>query len=157
VTPLHCAAQYNHVEAVKRLMIASANPDAIDNNGNTPLHFCAQNGHIECARLLLSGMVMVDAQNNRGDTPLHNATRWNDAKLVDMLVKEGASVNLRNKSGQTALDLARRHQVGLAHGRLAAGNSFMHQLCSHSKSLTDTGAPTTCVANRSASLLYPPH
>ena len=41
--PLHCAAIFANVEAVKVLLKANANPDQCDELGMTPLHYAAEN------------------------------------------------------------------------------------------------------------------
>ena len=50
--PLHTAAAYANVHAVRELIAAGADLDVTNNNGVTPLSIASQNGHVEIAGLL---------------------------------------------------------------------------------------------------------
>ena len=54
-TPLHAAAEAEHLEAVRSLFSAGANPNATDEAtaGDTPLGHVAQNCSLELAKLLV--------------------------------------------------------------------------------------------------------
>lgn len=65
-TPLHCAAQYGHVDSIRFLLSRGANISAEGKHGHTPLHFAAQNGHVDAIKCLHSLGADINAKNNRG-------------------------------------------------------------------------------------------
>lgn len=52
-TPLLLAVLRNHIEAVRILLAAGADPNVRGDEGESPLRFCAEKGNLEMARLLL--------------------------------------------------------------------------------------------------------
>ncbi|MGI5207652.1 ankyrin repeat domain-containing protein [Spirillospora sp. CA-108201] len=62
VSPLHYASRHGHLDPVRLLLQAGANPDITENYGFTPLHEAAENGHAEVTRALL----MAGADPGRG-------------------------------------------------------------------------------------------
>lgn len=51
-TPLYLAAEHGHLEIVRILVEAGADPNAGDFSGRTPLDSATENGHQEVARYL---------------------------------------------------------------------------------------------------------
>ena len=60
-TPLHYVARRHgdHIEIVRALLDAQADPKARDSRGMTPLHYAAQRGHGEIVQALLDAGVHV--------------------------------------------------------------------------------------------------
>ncbi len=101
LTPLHFAAQNQHIEMVRLLLEAEAKVDGIPDRaepcGLTPLHFAAQNGYIEVVKLLLGRGANVNATVTNGAqcgcTPLHLAAQNGHSDVVNELLQEGAYEN----------------------------------------------------------------
>ena len=53
MTAIHCAAAFNHVTIVERLLSCSVPVDINDNGGRTPLWWAACGGHVCCVDVLL--------------------------------------------------------------------------------------------------------
>ena len=71
---LHVAAKSGDVPAVRALLEAGADIDAVDTYGNTVLQHVCQNGDVEMARLLLVEFkASVNSKNQFGRTAMHKA------------------------------------------------------------------------------------
>lgn len=106
-TALHLAAQYGHVEVVRALLAASADPDAGSrgDSGNTPLGVaCDFQGNEEIAAVLLGAGADVNARMQYGVTPLHRAAENADEPMVRLLLAHGADREARDEHGQTPGD-----------------------------------------------------
>jgi ankyrin repeat protein len=73
--PLHYAADYNNVEALRWLLQEGADPNGHaasegDDYGVTPLQVAIQNGHVQAARALIDGGANVNEADACGQTPL---------------------------------------------------------------------------------------
>jgi hypothetical protein len=75
-TPLHVAAKYGNIEAVKFLVSKGADIHVTDRQGFTPLHQVAFHGRInvaeriETAKFLISNGANVNAKTYEGNTPV---------------------------------------------------------------------------------------
>lgn len=63
----------NDLEAVKRLIAAGADVNAVD-GGRTALWCAVRRGHVECATALVDAKADVDKLDRYGFTPLHRAS-----------------------------------------------------------------------------------
>ena len=86
-TPLHCAAGYGNIDAVKVLLEAGAGVDTRTDFFSTPLHLAAMDGHDDAARILLEAGASVDAKDAAGGTPLHIA-EINESKSVAKIIMD---------------------------------------------------------------------
>ena len=70
-TPLHLAAFFGHADAVRLLLEAGADIQAVSRNSlrNTPLHAAAAGSHAAVVRLLLDRGARADAVDAGGYTP----------------------------------------------------------------------------------------
>ena len=103
-----------HVESVERLLLARANPNALDAKGYTPLHLAAQSWACwsddfhgpRIPQLLVSYGAGINALTPSGDTPLHLAvrTRQRDG-AIQFFLEAGSDLNARNAEGYTPLQL----------------------------------------------------
>ena len=68
-TPLHVAALRGDRNAVRHLLDAGADPNAVDEGGCTPLHEALKHPHLQVARMLLAAGAKLDAKNREGVSP----------------------------------------------------------------------------------------
>ena len=73
-TPLHVAAYYGQVEALKTLLQLSADIQAKTADGMTPLHVAAGNGHVETLKTLMQLSADIQAKTADGMTRRTTAT-----------------------------------------------------------------------------------
>jgi ankyrin repeat protein len=107
-TPLHLAAYFGKLEAVRLLLNKGAQVNARSTNQmqNMPLHAAAAGSHHEAVKILLEHGASVNARQHGGWTPLHAAALTGDIESARALVAGGADVQTRADNNQTALDLA---------------------------------------------------
>ncbi|TET36164.1 ankyrin repeat domain-containing protein [Candidatus Dependentiae bacterium] len=98
-TPLHCAAAQNQLNALRILVDAKANMNAMDQSGTTPLHIAIRNGKPEAATFLIEHEAQLDTQDKAWNTPLHYAAARGDQEVVKLLIARGATekCNLASK------------------------------------------------------------
>ncbi len=110
-TPLGLAAYFGHLEMVKQLLKAGANPNLPSKNalGVIPLHSALSNGAKEIARALVEAGSDVNFPNKEGWTPLHYTAHSGDWETSDFLLSKGASTSQVNNIGETAAMEARTH------------------------------------------------
>jgi Ankyrin repeats (3 copies) len=109
LSPLHQAAQNNHVEELESLLERGYDPNDRDIHGRTPLYWAAHTGSFESAARLISFGATVDMYDDRGNTPLMAGIthiRGRD-KVVALLVKSGADPTVSNHLGETPISKAR--------------------------------------------------
>lgn len=106
--PLHLAAFFGRVEAVRTLLDADAPVDEPSRNVMVvhPLHAAAAGQHGEIVWLLVASGADVTATQRGRYTPLHSAARNGDEASVKALLSAGADPHQANEQGQTPVDLA---------------------------------------------------
>ncbi|BEL05704.1 hypothetical protein Q0Z83_038950 [Actinoplanes sichuanensis] len=105
LTALHNAAGCGHLDAVRRLLRAGADPRA---SARSPLGAAARCGHVEVAALLLAAGCELEAVT-WGRTSLTDAAMLNQAPMLDFLIAAGANVNAADDNGLTPLMHAAHH------------------------------------------------
>jgi ankyrin len=92
LTPLHMAAQGDHVDSARILLYHKAPVDEVTMDYLTALHVAAHCGHVRVATLLLDRKADPNSRALNGFTPLHIACKKNRMKVVELLLKHGASI-----------------------------------------------------------------
>lgn len=105
-SPLHLAAQGNHVEVCDILIRAGISSNVRTKVDRTPLHFAASNGHLEMVNLLLLRLSDINSVDLLGMTPLHWAVQNGHIKIVQALLKHGADKDIRSKFDLKPRDIA---------------------------------------------------
>jgi ankyrin repeat protein len=114
--------------AVESALLAGANPDDQDDDGDTPLVLAAAAGRSAIAELLLDAGADVNLAGRDGMTPLIMASLSGHHAVVELVIARGPRVDVRDALGRTALwfaalasdlDLARRLRVAGADPLLA--------------------------------------
>lgn len=106
-TPLLTAVQLNHIEAARMLLVAGADPNVRDNEGDSALRICASNGLLEMARLLLhcgAGKTIHEAGGSAGMNALGLAATWLHVDMVRLLLAHGADPHVEDADRTTVLD-----------------------------------------------------
>ena len=110
MTPLALAAWNGHLDLVRYLAAAGADPDIRNKNGLAPLFCAADRARYSLSRLLISVGADAGIRGYLGRTPMHMAARAGDIGLIRILLDRGANVNAGDVSGVTPLDMAVWHR-----------------------------------------------
>lgn len=121
-TPLHLAVLTNQVSLVRRLVVAGADLQSRDRDGNMAIHVACRENFIHIVRALLEPVryeeqkrnnydipfqnisLMLEAKNYEGFTCLQIAGLRDNLEIVKTLIDNGADVNnAAEKSGRTLL------------------------------------------------------
>ena len=107
-TPLHLAAHFGRLEAMRVLLQHGADVHARSANemSNTPLHAAAAGGRTEAVAELLGRKADPNARQHGGWAPLHSAAQAGRLDLARLLLDRGADASPRTDDGLTPLDLA---------------------------------------------------
>uniref|UniRef100_A0A665VV24 Ankyrin 1, erythrocytic a n=1 Tax=Echeneis naucrates TaxID=173247 RepID=A0A665VV24_ECHNA len=106
LSPIHMAAQGDHMDCVKQLLQYNAEIDDITLDHLTPLHVAAHCGHHRMAKVLLDKGAKPNSRALNGFTPLHIACKKNHMRVMDLLLKHSASLEAVTESGLTPLHVA---------------------------------------------------
>lgn len=104
-TPVHAAAKYDEVEALRVALDAGGKIDARAEGGPTPLLLATAMGCPGAVRLLIERGADLDEPDDTGVTPLHFAIRAGHEEIARALLDAGAQVNMK-QAGQTTFDAA---------------------------------------------------
>jgi ankyrin repeat protein len=107
LSPLHAAAQNQHVDIVTYLVLNGADVNVRDDHARTALSLvAASHGDMEIVRLLVDGGADVDPVDGRGFTPLIYSAERGHTELARYLLSKGALANRHTRDGRTALHFA---------------------------------------------------
>ena len=68
MTPLHCSAQFGHLDIVREILLRDGNVNAQDDQGRTPLHWVAGHGKSEAVLVLLAAGASRSTLDKEGKT-----------------------------------------------------------------------------------------
>lgn len=106
---LHLVVARRDATWLSFLLAKGANPNLVDNDGNSPLMDAVQVRFEDAVRLLLARGAQVDKTNDNGETPLIRAVQLRDVAMVRLLVANGANADKRDSiAGMSAKDYATR-------------------------------------------------
>ena len=103
MTPLVAACQSGHLQYVRDLLAARADPSLAEAQGQTPLIAAAEEGFFEIVAALLTAGAEVDATDSEWQTPLMAAAAEGNLKVVQALLEAGADASHCNEEGTTVL------------------------------------------------------
>lgn len=105
-TPLHYAALYGYLKAVKHLFHKGAILDSQDCEGHSPLHYAAKEGHLKIAKFFLKQGAFIDCKSKKGFTALHFAVKYQHSAVAIYLLSKGSDSNCKTNQQLTALEIA---------------------------------------------------
>lgn len=108
-TPLHVAANCNHIAVVHTLLTCVKDGlliDPIDGNGFTPLCFAADNNNDEMIQLFLKNGANIELVNAHGYSLLLLACMHSHDNMFQKLLQHGASIKQKSIAGVTCLHFA---------------------------------------------------
>uniref|UniRef100_A0A3P8WM50 Ankyrin repeat and sterile alpha motif domain containing 1A n=1 Tax=Cynoglossus semilaevis TaxID=244447 RepID=A0A3P8WM50_CYNSE len=120
-TPLHCAAQYGHIEVVQLLLEELTDPTMRNNKFETPLDLAALYGRLEVVKLLLSAHPNLLSCNTKTHTPLHLASRNGHLSVVEVLLDAGMDINYETEKGSALHEAALYGKTDVVQKLLSAG------------------------------------
>lgn len=107
VTPIITAVGFDNIEAVRVLLVAGADPNVRDNEGDSPLRLCSQKGQLEVARLLLlcgADRTIHEAGGLAGMNALGLAVDTLNVEMVKLLLAHGADPHVQDADRMTVFD-----------------------------------------------------
>lgn len=107
-TPLFCAAQSGHIDALRALLGRGASVSSCRYGSGSVLHEAILHGAmLDVIHILLAYHADPNMLDTEGLSPLHRIARRDEAEqVVQMLLKYGADVNGHGKDGSTPLQHA---------------------------------------------------
>ena len=109
-TPLHLAANFGHLEAVRVLIASGAILEIPADDGHTALMDAAFEGHLDVVKTLVESGAQITKTCVYGETALHEAAQGGQDKVLDYLIEMGHELDPRDTrdKGATPLMLAAR-------------------------------------------------
>jgi len=105
-TPVHRAAKYGALEAIKLLFFYGAELNVQDGFEETPMHLAAEEGHLEVVKWLYAQGCPIDILGT-GGRPIHRVSYSNDSYAVlKWLIEQGADINEHIEEVGSPLDIA---------------------------------------------------
>lgn len=101
--PLHLAIGSGSESVVDTLILAGADPNIVDNNGNTPLICAADLGHTSMIKTLLAAGADASHCAHDGRSALHAAAKSGEEEMVSALLNKGVDINVCDENGETPL------------------------------------------------------
>lgn len=100
------AVKENDAEIIRFLSKNGADPNAVNNDGNTALHLALGGGSHEVVEIVLALHPDLAKQNAEGLSPFHMAVQMGEVDLVHLLFSKGVNHKATTKYGFSCLCLA---------------------------------------------------
>ncbi|XP_053488447.1 ankyrin repeat and SOCS box protein 2b isoform X1 [Ictalurus furcatus] len=137
-TALLIATDGKHLECVKFLLEAGADPDISNKSKETPLYKACEKESIDIVRLILAFGGSVNQRCHRGWTALHEAVRRGNTQLCEALLQAGAAIEATNSYGITPLIEAARHgRTKMVNYLISKGAGVNLQSCEGTTALSE--------------------
>ncbi len=135
-TPMHWAALYGNVPAMRGLLKLGADIDAVDNEGNTPLHLAATKNDADVVDFFeMNDSQAFTMQDHEGHTPLmrlvSSRTKWSEEMFSTMVNCCPEAIDMVDSQGWTALHHAISHGFADAPYDFRAAGSKAHNMKCH--------------------------
>ena len=95
-TLLHHTARLGRLEKTRSLVVAGAEIDAVDKDGQTPLHYASSDNNLAFASYLVDNGACVNVKDADELTPLHFAILYGNVEIAELLVNRGALDEIEN-------------------------------------------------------------
>lgn len=105
-TLIHLAAHFGDIRVVHRLAKWGADPNALDQYGNTPAFIAAAYGQPEAIDALVQHGATLSKQNEKGLAPIHVAALKGHTQALRRLIEWGVSPNEPSGNGDPPLFIA---------------------------------------------------
>jgi uncharacterized protein len=102
------AAMKRDATAVRSMLQAGTDVNAVQADGATALHWAAYHGDVALASDLIAAGAKPSVANRNGSTPMWLAATHGDAAMLEVLIKAGADANEMMELGRRPLMLAAR-------------------------------------------------
>ena len=108
VTPLHMAARFEQIEAVRTLLRLGAGKSMtkVAGDAGTPLHQAASNGRKDILSLLLNEGCPINVVDCLGRNIMYFASQFGQVSMIKYLVEKGMDVNKVDDHGWTPVHSA---------------------------------------------------
>lgn len=106
-SPVVAAVRGGHIDVLRLLVAAGADPTAVGSHTN-PLLEAASEGHVDVVTFLLEKGAKVDSTNSEGETSLFIAAKSGDLTMVRLLLSKKARGDIRTNANATPLDVAKQ-------------------------------------------------
>eukprot|EP00929_Paragymnodinium_shiwhaense_P080200 TRINITY_DN41811_c0_g1_i1.p1 TRINITY_DN41811_c0_g1~~TRINITY_DN41811_c0_g1_i1.p1 ORF type:complete len:975 (-),score=211.27 TRINITY_DN41811_c0_g1_i1:563-3487(-) len=100
---IHCAAFFNHIEAVGSLVQRGADVNVKTRFGFTSLHLAASIGNADTVDKLVELQANLEDKNKEERTALHAASHMGHVETVKRLLRHGADIQSRDNIGDSPI------------------------------------------------------
>ncbi|KAI5102538.1 ankyrin repeat and SOCS box-containing protein 2 [Silurus meridionalis] len=137
-TALLIATNGKHLDCVRCLLEAGADPDISNKNKETPLYKACEKESIDIVKVILAFGGSVNQRCHRGWTALHEAATRGNTQLCEILLQARAVIDATNAYGITPLIQAARHgRTNIVNFLISKGAGVNLQSCEGTTALSE--------------------
>ncbi len=101
MSPLHYAAQNNHLNTLKSLILNESRVNILDYDGRSALHLAVHFNHLDIAEFLIQHKADINTTDNYGLSPLFYASAYGDFLMTDMFLFYSEGKQVKDPEGKT--------------------------------------------------------